>query len=56
MVGLYGKKSLGAEAKRIPGMGIGVLQPLPPKAKAIPKFAQQGASLNSMLNIPGLNG
>jgi hypothetical protein len=37
-------------------MGIGVLQPLPPKAKAIPKFAQQGASLNSMLNIPGLNG
>ena len=56
MVGLYGKKSLGAEAQRVPGMGIGVLQPLSSKAKTTPAFAQQGASLNSMLNIPGLNG
>lgn len=56
MIGLYKNQNMGANAQRVPGMGIGVLQPLTPKAKAIPTFAQPGASLNSMLNIPGLNG
>jgi hypothetical protein len=58
MVGLYGEQPLGADAQRVEGMGIGVLKQLPTtkgKAKTTPAFAQQGASLNSMLNIPGLN-
>jgi len=58
MIGLYKNKSVGAQAQRKPGMGIGVLSPLPNTQNAgqgqIPGFAQQGASLFNMMNIPGL--
>lgn len=54
MVGLYGNTPLGADAQRIEGMGIGVLKQLPKKPTPTPKFAQQGASMFSMMNTPGL--
>lgn len=58
MIGLYGNSPVAADAQRIKGMGIGVLKQAPgtnAKAKSTPAFAVPGASLNSMLNIPGLN-
>lgn len=58
MINLYKNKNIGAEAKRIPGMGIGVLNKLPEtnqSSAGIPAFATPGASLSSMMNIPGLN-
>lgn len=57
MINLYKNKDLGANAQRVPGMGIGVLKPLPTQPKqnpGIPGIATPGASLSSMMNIPGL--
>jgi hypothetical protein len=54
MAGLYKSTPLGAEAQRIPGMGIGVLKQAPttkPKAKTTPAFGIPGASLNSILGL-----
>ena len=55
MIDLYKNKSLGADAQRVPGMGIGVLQQLPKKPGAIPAIAQQGASMFNMMGMPALN-
>lgn len=54
MAGLYKNTPLGAEAQRIPGMGIGVLKQAPGttgKAKTTPAFGIPGASLNSILGL-----
>lgn len=56
LVGLYKNQNIGSQAKRVPGMGIGVLQPLPQKTSSIPSFAQPGASMFDIMNTPGLGG
>jgi hypothetical protein len=56
MIGLYRNKNIdAADAQRKAGMGIGVLKMEPQKGK-VPAFATPGASLNSIMGIPGLNG
>lgn len=55
MIGLYRNKNIdAADAQRKAGMGIGVLKMEPKKGK-LPAIATPGASLNSIMGIPGLN-
>jgi hypothetical protein len=55
MIGLYRNKNIdAADAQRKAGMGIGVLKMEPQKGK-LPAIATPGASLNSIMGIPGLN-
>ena len=55
MIGLYRNKNIdAADAQRKAGMGIGVLKMEPQKNK-LPAIATPGASLNSIMGIPGLN-
>jgi hypothetical protein len=55
MVDLYRSQNTpGATPQRVAGKGIGVLAP--ETNKKIPAFAQQGASLFNIMNLPGLGG
>lgn len=55
MIDLYKSQNTpGAKPKRVPGMGIGVLAPN--SSQNIPAFANPGASLFDMMNLPGLGG
>lgn len=57
MIDLYRSQSApGATPQRVPGMGVGVLAPVPNNSKKVPAFAKQGASLFDMMNLPGLGG